>query len=138
MPTRYYMTLPDPQRARGSDPDLAFHAHGADAFAEELQQALRTDVLFDRWRAKQPDPDGVDASLAVTDPQASVTGQQKDLRIDLVATPSIPGTTPSSISVVSSHVEYKFGGWVGAADKHVSVGRCFDGVGLLIPWSLVR
>jgi len=33
----------------------------------------------------------VDTSLAVTDPQASVTGQQKDLRIDLVATTSIPG-----------------------------------------------
>jgi hypothetical protein len=91
MPTRYYLTLPDPQRARGADPDLAFHAHGADAFAEELQQALRTDILFDRWRAKQPDPDAVDASLAVTDPQASVSGQQRDLRIDLVATTSIPG-----------------------------------------------
>jgi hypothetical protein len=92
MPARYYLTLPDPQRARGSDPDLAFRAHGAEAFAEELQQALRTDILFDRWRAKQPDPDDVDTSLAVTDPAATVTGQQKDLRIDLVATTSIPGS----------------------------------------------
>ena len=58
---------------------------------QELQQALRTDILFDRWRAKQADPDAVDASLAVTDPQASVIGQQHDLRIDLVATTSIPG-----------------------------------------------
>lgn len=91
MPTRYYLSLPDPQRAHGPDAELAFHAHGADAFAEELQQALRTDVLFERWRDKQPDPDAVDASLAVTDPAATVTGSQRDLRIDLVATTTIPG-----------------------------------------------
>jgi hypothetical protein len=91
MPTRYYLTLPDPKRARGTDPDLAFRAHGAEAFAEELQQALRSDVLFERWRAKQADPDSVDDSLSVTDPAAVVTGSQKDLRIDLIATTSIPG-----------------------------------------------
>jgi hypothetical protein len=92
MPTRYYLSLPDPKLAHGSDPDTAFRAHGADAFAEELQAALRTDALFERWRVKQPDPDAVDASLAVTDPQAVVSGQQKDLGIDLVATTSIPSS----------------------------------------------
>ncbi|MDB6164536.1 MAG: hypothetical protein JWL98_1968 [Xanthomonadaceae bacterium] len=92
MPTRYYLSLPDPQRARGSDPDVAFRAHGADAFAEELQQALRSDALFERWRARQPEPDAIDASLAVTDPAAVVIGKQKDLRIDLVATTTIPGS----------------------------------------------
>ncbi len=92
MPTRYYLSLPNPQLARGSDPDTAFRAHGADAFAEELQDALRTDALFERWRGKQADPDAVDTSLAVTDPQAVVSGAQKDLGIDLVATTSIPGS----------------------------------------------
>jgi hypothetical protein len=29
MPTRYYLSLPDPQRARGSDAAFAFSAHGA-------------------------------------------------------------------------------------------------------------
>ena len=39
MSTRYYIRLPDPATARGDDPDLAFRAHGAEAFAEELQDA---------------------------------------------------------------------------------------------------
>ena len=29
MATRYYISLPDPARARGNDPDLAFHSQGA-------------------------------------------------------------------------------------------------------------
>ena len=55
MPTRYYIRLPDPARARGDDPELAFHSQGAAGFAEELQDALRNDVLFQRWRARQDD-----------------------------------------------------------------------------------
>lgn len=92
MPTRYYLSLPDPAAARGSDADLAFHAHGADAFAQELQDALRSDALFQRWRAKQEDPDAIDASLGATDPAATVTGKQHDLRIDLIATTSLAGS----------------------------------------------
>ena len=33
MPVRYQIRLPDPAQARGSEPALAFTAHGADAFA---------------------------------------------------------------------------------------------------------
>ena len=51
MAPRYYISLPDPARARGNDPDLAFRAQGAEAFAAELQDALRGDALFERWRA---------------------------------------------------------------------------------------
>jgi hypothetical protein len=91
MPTRYYLSLPDPQRARGSDAAFAFSAHGAAEFAAQLQDALRSDALFQRWRAAQEDPDAVDESLGATDPQARVEGQQRDLRIDLVATTSLPG-----------------------------------------------
>jgi len=91
MPTRYYLSLPDPQRARGADPAFAFSAHGAAEFAAQLQDALRTDALFQRWRAAQEDPDAVDESLGATDPQARVEGPQRALRIDLVATPSLPG-----------------------------------------------
>jgi hypothetical protein len=91
MPTRYYLSLPDPQRARGSDASLAFSAHGAEEFAAQLQDALRTTALFERWRGQQEDPDAVDPGLGATDPQATVQGAQDDLHIDLVVTSSIPG-----------------------------------------------
>jgi hypothetical protein len=91
MATRYYISLPDPTRARGSDPALAFSAHGGDEFAAQLQDALRTTALFERWRMRQDDPDGVDPSYAVIDPDATVQGRQDDLHVDLVVTSTIPG-----------------------------------------------
>ena len=91
MPTRYYISLPDPARARGSDAALAFRAQGADGFADELQAALRTGDLFERWRTRQDDPDDVDPGLGAVDPDAVVAGQQDDLSILLVARSSIPG-----------------------------------------------
>ncbi|MGO1000588.1 hypothetical protein [Lysobacter sp. CA196] len=91
MATRYYITLPDAERARGSDVSLSFRAVSAEGFAEELQTALRDDGLFERWRAKQPEPDEVDPSLGATDADASVHGEQRDLRQDLVVTTSLSG-----------------------------------------------
>jgi len=91
MATRYYLSLPEPARARGSDPKLSFTARGADEFARQLQEALRGDALFQRWRGMQDDPDAVDPSLGATDPEASVRGEQDDLHIDLIAITSIPG-----------------------------------------------
>ena len=91
MKTRYYLRLPDPKLARGADPDLAFHSEGAEGFASEFQQALRTDALFERWRAKQDDPENIDPGLGATDPAAAVSGQQHDLAIDLVATTTLSG-----------------------------------------------
>lgn len=91
MRTRYYLRLPDPAKARGSDVTLAFKSEGADGLAAELQQALRGSELFERWRSQQEDPDSVDPSLGATDPQATVTGAQDDLSIDLVATTTLPG-----------------------------------------------
>ena len=79
--TTFHLRLPDPARARGSESPLSFHAHGADGFAEELQQALATPTLFERWRAMQDEPDEVDPELAEIDPQARVEGEQADLAI---------------------------------------------------------
>ena len=90
MATRYYITLPDPARARGNDPDLSFRSQGGEGFASELQDALRGDALFERWRAKQEDPDAVDAMFGATDPGASVTGKQDDLHVSLVVDTSLP------------------------------------------------
>src|SRR5690606_40939774 len=91
MAIRYHIALPDPKLARGSDPELAFRSHGAKGLAEELQDALRGGGLFERWRDAQEDPDEVDPALGVVDPEATVTGEQHDLHIDLVAVTSIPG-----------------------------------------------
>lgn len=88
---RYHLTLADPARARGTDPALSFHSSSAEGFAAELQAALRSTTLFDAWRAQQEDPDAVDPSLGATDPQATVTGAQNHLKIDLVATTAISG-----------------------------------------------
>ena len=84
MPTRYYIRLPNPEQARGDDPQLSFKAHGAAGFAEELQHALRRTDLFEAWRAKQDEPDDVNPALGTTDPEAVVTAEQADLHIDLI------------------------------------------------------
>ena len=60
--------------------------------AAELEQALRTRSLFERWQQTQEEPDEVDASLAATDAQASVKGKQSDLRIELIVTTSLAGS----------------------------------------------
>jgi hypothetical protein len=92
MATRYYIRLPDATRARGSDAAFSFSAVSAEGFAEQLQAALRDSALFDRWKARQDDPDAVDPALGATDPAASVHGEQEDLHVDLVVTSSISGT----------------------------------------------
>ena len=90
MPTRYFIAIPDPAAARGAG-DFAFRAHGADAFAQELQDALRGDRLFERWRATQDEPDEVDPLLGATDPSAVVGATQREQRIELVATTTLRG-----------------------------------------------
>ncbi len=92
MATRYYINLPDPARARGNDPEFAFRAQGAEAFAAELQDALRGDTLFQRWRSQQDDPDSVDEALGATDASATVIGKQEDLQIGLVVTTALPSS----------------------------------------------
>ena len=112
MPTRYYISLPDPEAARGSDAAFAFSAHGADEFAAQLQQALRSDGLFRRWRDAQEDPDAVDEKLGATDPQATVTGSQDHLRIDLVATTVDPRQRVQAPAALAGRR------WLGVARRH--------------------
>ena len=92
MKTRYYLRLPEPAKARGSDVTLAFKSEGAEGLAAELQQALRGGELFQQWRVRQEDPDAVDALLGATDADASVRGEQHNLAIDLVVTTSLSGS----------------------------------------------
>ena len=92
MATRYYISLKDPKRARGSDAAYSFSAHGAEEFAAQLQDALRGEAFFKRWRDAQEDPDAVDPALGATDPDASVRGEADDLHVDLIAVTSLPGS----------------------------------------------
>lgn len=91
MATRYYISLPDPAKTRASG-DFALRSQSAEGLAEELQDALRSNAFFERWRAAQDDPDGVDASLGAVDPGATVEGKQDDLHVDLIAVTSLNGS----------------------------------------------
>ena len=87
---RYYFTVDDLGRARGPEPDLSFQGSSPDSFAAALQDALRNTVLFDRWRARQPDPEDVDPSLAPVDPDATVSAHQDDLHADVEVVTTLP------------------------------------------------
>ncbi len=87
---RYYLSIADLARARGDDPRFACDGAGPNDFAAALQQALRHEDLFQRWRAVQPDPDAVDASLGATDPAAEAKARVADLHTDLELTTSLP------------------------------------------------
>ncbi|HJR14299.1 MAG TPA: hypothetical protein VJ833_10420 [Rhodanobacteraceae bacterium] len=86
---RFYLTIANLAQARGPDPDLSFHGSSPQSFAEALQSALRQQVLFQSWKAKQPDPDEVDQSLAPVDPAATVTAELDDLHIDVQVVTSL-------------------------------------------------
>lgn len=87
---RYYLSIADLARARGTDARFAYAGAGPDDFAAALQSALRTEALFARWRAAQPDPDAVDGSLAAVDPSASVSAGVADLHTDVELVTDLP------------------------------------------------
>ncbi len=86
----YHLQLPDPAQARGAEPSLSFRSTGGPALAQELQDALRSPALFERWRAMQPEPDEVEAALGATDPRATVIGEDTKLAVRLVARTTLP------------------------------------------------
>lgn len=92
MPTRnhYYLTIDDLATARGPIAELSYDGAGPNDFAAALQEALRSPVLFDRWKTRQDDPDNVDAALGVTDAAAAVTARVSDLHIDVDLITSLP------------------------------------------------
>ena len=86
----YYLSIADLAHARGDDPRFAYDGAGPNNFAAALQQSLRADELFERWRAAQPDPDAVDTSLAATDPAAEVSAKVADLHTDVDLATDLP------------------------------------------------
>jgi hypothetical protein len=86
----YYLSIADLGHARGDDPRFSYDGAGPNDFATALQQALRGDDLFQRWRAVQPDPDAVDSSLGVTDTDAEVHAKVADLHTEVDLVTSLP------------------------------------------------
>jgi len=86
----YYLSIDDLAHAHGPVPTLSYDGAGPDDFAAALQEALRTPVLFERWRAMQDDPDEVEPSLAATDTSATVSAHVHDLRIDVDLITDLP------------------------------------------------
>jgi hypothetical protein len=102
----YYLSVDDIRRARGADPALAWQGASPDDLAAALQEALRGSGLFERWRAQQPDPDEVDMSQALTDPQAHASAKVSDLHVDLDLVTDLP------MRVVRQRLEWLIGsGW---------------------------
>ena len=91
MATRYHITLPEPERARGPEPALSFSANGADAFADEVRAALSDPGWIGRWHHMQEDPDEVEEAVLAVDRNAVVRGEQRDLKIDLTVITTLPG-----------------------------------------------
>ncbi|HEX5959792.1 MAG TPA: hypothetical protein VFY97_00920 [Rhodanobacteraceae bacterium] len=86
---RYYLTIANLATARGPDADLSFQGSSPQSFAEALQEALRKPILFDRWKAMQPDPDDVDPSLAPIDANATVTARLVDVHTEVEVVTSL-------------------------------------------------
>lgn len=86
----YYLQIKDLAHARGPEPALSYDGAGPNDFAAALQEALRSPLLFQRWRAMQPDPDGVDEHLGVTDQLAMVSAKVADLYTDVEVTTDLP------------------------------------------------
>ena len=86
----YDIRLPDTSKL-GQAGQFALAARGPEGIAEELQDALRGTALFERWRQTQEEPDEVDPAMGVVDPQATVSGRQRNLGVDLVVETTMPG-----------------------------------------------
>lgn len=87
---RYLFTIDDLPKARGESHELSFHGGSSESFAALLQQSLRDQGLWERWRAMQPDPDAVDPALGASDPNATVEAHQSDVHVSVTVVTSLP------------------------------------------------
>lgn len=88
--SHYYLQIKDLAHARGAQPGLSYDGAGPNDFAAALQEALRSPLLFQRWRAMQPDPDDVDERLGITDQLAKVSAKLVDLCTDVEVITDLP------------------------------------------------
>ncbi|WEN15257.1 hypothetical protein PY254_00830 [Rhodanobacter sp. AS-Z3] len=88
----YYLSIADIAHVRGEDDRFSWDGVSPAGFAAALQSALRSDELFQRWRAAQPDPDAVDEALGDTDPTARVDARMIDLHTEVDLITDLPMT----------------------------------------------
>ena len=88
--TVYDIRVPDTSRLDQAG-RYATASRGAEAIAEDIEDALRGSALFERWRQDQEEPDEVDPALGVADPDATVTGRQRNDGVYLEIATTIPG-----------------------------------------------
>jgi hypothetical protein len=88
--TTYFLSVKDMSKAKGPDPELSFEGIGPEKLASDIADAMRSDSLFQRWRAKQAEPDEVDPSLGVTDASASAKGELSNDRTDVQLNTNLP------------------------------------------------
>lgn len=90
---KFYISLPDPKAARGSNSQLSFSAHGAETFAEQLKHALSDTAYIQSWLAGMDEDDAanIEPQLLAIDANAKVSGAQHDLGISLVADTALNG-----------------------------------------------
>lgn len=86
----YYLSIDDIARARGPVAELSFDGAGPNDFAAALQDALRSPALFERWKARQEDPDAVDPGLGIVDAAATVQAAVSDLHVDVDLVTDLP------------------------------------------------
>lgn len=87
---RFMFSVDDLSAARGESQELSFAGESPESFARELEKALRTPELWQRWRALQPDPDEVDPATGQSDPDARVEAQQSDVHVTVTVLSSLP------------------------------------------------
>jgi hypothetical protein len=88
--SHYYIQIKDLAHARGQQAALSYDGAGPNDFAAALQEALRSPLLFQRWRALEPDPDEVDERLGVTDQLANVSAKLVDLHTEVEVVTGLP------------------------------------------------
>ena len=88
--SHYYLQIKDLAHARGAEPSLSYSGAGPNDLAAALQEALRSPLLFQRWRAMQADPDSVDERLGITDQLATVTVKVEDLHTEVSVISDLP------------------------------------------------
>ena len=88
--SHYYLQVHDLAHACGAQAELSYGGAGPNDFAAALKEALRSPLLFQRWRAMQADPDEVDERLGVTDQLAEVSAHVVDLHTEVEVISDLP------------------------------------------------